>query len=253
MKNQLLTLAPVALALVSVNALGQDELTANWSGSAGVGAVVTDGNSDTSSISGTFNVGRKQGVWTHGAFGSIYQAEQNGVDSADRTEIGYQLDRNFDPVTYGFGRLRYDTDEFGNIDSRLSAIVGVGRTFVDDGRQTFKGEIGLGYTTAEFLSLDPDNDPTTENLDTLEQDDGLVFIGLNYQIALTDSLSFNSDFSTEIADVNTLTVWNNSLNFKVSDRFSVSFGLLTRSNSDIVGALGEKTDTVTTLNLVYGI
>ncbi len=100
----------------------------------------------------------------------------------------------------------------------------------------------------------PDGLPVVVFDDDDLDDDGVVLYGsLTYSNKLSDILTFNSVFSIEIADVNTLTVWDNSLLVALSERISLSFGLLTRNNSDIEGALGDNTDTATRLNLVVGL
>ena len=248
-------------------AMAQFDLLDGWSGSAGLGVLFTSGNSENTNVNGSASVTKQVNLWSHTAFGSAFYAEANDVDTAERFELGYKLDRQFTDTLQGFGRFRYDTDEFGNIDNRYSLIGGVGKKFLDDGKQFFSGEVGIGYTLSEFdIPLDadpldvttpqvcPDGLPVVVFDDDDLDDDGVVLYGsLTYSNKLSDILTFNSVFSIEIADVNTLTVWDNSLLVALSERISLSFGLLTRNNSDIEGALGDNTDTATRLNLVVGL
>ena len=140
--------------------------------------------------------------------------------------------------------MRYDVDDFGNIDGRFAGIVGLGRNFIDTGRVTFSGEAGVGAQSTDFILP----------IDGEDSDNGAVFyVGLNYANAVTETLTFNSILNLEVADVNTYTVWDNSLDFKVSDRISLNLGLLIRDNSDIVGSAGESTDTSTRWTINYGI
>lgn len=251
------------------------DLLEGWSGSAGLGAVITAGNSDTRNISGSASVTKTKGVWNHTAFGSTYSAENNDVETANRFDLGYKLDRQINEVMYGFGRLRYDSDDYGNIDGRFSGVAGVGRNFLDDGKQTLSGEIGLGAHSTEYLSLDPSAsvqsvdaagvqqfdpvtnlpifDATADALTSLDDSGAIVYGGLKYSNILSDLVTFNSVFNFEAADSNTYTVWDNSLGIKVSDRISLSLGLLSRNNTDIVGPAGETTDTATRISFVYGI
>lgn len=246
----------------------QTDLLEGWSGSASLGALFTSGNSDTSNINGSASVSKQMNEWRHTAFGSTYSAENNDVESANRFDLGYKLDRQFNDTMYGFGRLRYDSDDYGNIDGRFSGVVGVGKRLLDDGKQSLSGEIGIGAHKTEYLALNGAVDPTDPdavdenglpivNVDapngSLEDDGAVLYGGLNYSNILSDALTFNSVFSFEAADSNTLTVWDNSLNVSVSDRVSLSLGLLTRNNSDITGLLGENTDTATRISVVYGI
>lgn len=215
-------------------------LSSSWKGSAGLGAVITAGNSDTRNFAGSINVSRQSDIYRHNAFGSIYKAEANDIESANRFDLGYKLDRDINEIMYGFGRLRYDSDDYGNIDGRFSGVVGVGRTFISNDKMTFNGEAGIGAHKTELLIGD-------------EEDGALLYLGLGYSNQINENLSFNSVFNVELADSNTYTVWDNSLSFKMSDRLSLNFGLLSRANSDITGPEGSKTDTTTRWSLSYGI
>lgn len=237
-------LDPTKVGMTSNRGDLSDATTSAWSGSAGFGAVITGGNSDTQNLAGSINVSRRDDIWRHNAFGSLYKAESNDVESANRFDLGYKLDRDINELMYGFGRLRFDSDDFGNIDGRLTGIAGVGRTFINTGRVVFNGEAGIGGHQTDYL------EPVDGELDA----DGAVFyLGLNYANQITETLTFNSVFNAELADSNTYTVWDNSLGFQVSDRVSLNLGLLSRANSDIVGSEGKKTDTTMRWSINYGI
>ncbi len=254
--------------LTSGPVMAQADLLDGWSGSASIGALITSGNSDTSNINGSASVSKQIDVWRHTAFGSTYSAENNDVESANRFDLGYKVAREFNDTMYGFGRLRYDSDDYGNIDGRFTGTVGVGKRLIDDGKMYLSGEIGIGAHKTEFL-VAPDEvgttvgetDPVTgetivtvatDDVDGLESDGALIYAGLEYSNILSETLTFNSTLNVEAAEANTLVVWDNSLNVSLSDRISLSLGLLTRTNSDI-GDEFEATDTATRINIVYGI
>lgn len=229
-----------ALSLATTAVAETDVEEGKWSGSASLGGIVTSGNTDNQSITGSIGVSRRSGDNSHNVFGSIYRAEENGVDSADRSELGYSFDRYFDDPLFWFARLRYDTDTFSNIDSRSSVVIGMGSTFIDNEIHTLTGRGGVGFGQTEFVDGSEDTDGT------------VVFTGLEYQAKLGDALSFHSSLTTELSN-NTLTIWDSSLRYSVSDSFSVSLGYLRRDNGDVEGELGETVDTITSLNLIYGI
>lgn len=237
-------LEPTTTEMTSNRADMSDSLSSDWSGSAGFGAVITGGNSDTQNLAGSINVSKRDDIWRHNAFGSLYKAESNDIESANRFDLGYKLDRDINDIMYGFGRLRYDSDDYGNIDGRFTGVVGVGRTFINTGKVMFNGEAGIGAHQTDYLV------PVNGEDDA----DGAVFyLGLNYANQISENLTFNSIFNAEVADSNTYTVWDNSLSFQLSDRVSLNVGLSNRSNSDITGELGKKTDTTTRWSINYGI
>jgi len=280
MKNTLAGLVVSGALLAGGPAMAQSQLLEGWSGSASLNALFTDGNSDTRNIGGSVNVTKQQGPWAHNAFGSLFNAESNDLRTADRFDLGYKLDRQINDRLYGFGRLRFDVDDFGNIDSRFSAFVGAGYEIFKDSKQSFSGELGIGGSTTDFISLTPVTvtapllddtgfsitDPVTglqqtiqiadesvEPLDSLSESSAALYGSLDYSNILSDILTFNSLFSFEATSDNTYIVWDNSLNVSVSERISLSLGLLTRTNTDIVGPLGEETDTGFRVGIVYGI
>ena len=116
----------------------------------------------------------------------------------------------------------------------------MGSTFFHNDTHTLTGRGGVGFGATEFV-------------DGAEEDDGtVVFAGFEYKAKLGDALSFHSNLTTELS-INSLTIWDSSLRYSVSERFSVSLGYLRRDNGDTEGALGETVDTITSLNLIYGI
>ena len=280
-KNTLAGLIVSGALLAGGPAMAQSQFLEGWQGSASLNALFTDGNSDTRNIGGSVNVTKQQGPWAHNAFGSIFNAENNDVRTADRYDIGYKLDRKFTERLYGFGRLRFDVDDFGNIDTRFSAFVGAGYEIFKDEKQSFSGELGIGGNTTDFISLTPQTitapaldpagvalpldaltglqettqipDPDVEPLDSLSESSAALYGSLNYSNILSDILTFNSLFAFEADSENAYIVWDNSLNVAVSERISVALGLLTRTNTDIVGPLGEETDTAFRVGIVYGI
>lgn len=249
-------------------AIAQTDLLDGWSGSASLGALFTSGNTDSTNVNGSASVSKQIDVWNHTAFGSTYTAESNDEETANRFDLGYKIDRQFNDSMYGFGRLRYDSDDYGNIDGRFTGVVGVGKKLLDDGKMSLSGEMGIGAHKTEFIE-DPGTvtvgtgefDPltgfeilnvNTDNVEGTDADGAVLYLGLNYSNILSDTLTFNSVLNIEAADINTLAVWDNSLNVLLSDRISLSLGLLTRTNSDL-GDDYEATDTATRINIVYGI
>lgn len=264
MKTKLTLLSAIAgVALLTGGpAMAQTDLLEGWSGSASLGALFTSGNSDTTNVNGSASVSKQIDVWRHTAFGSTYTAESNDEETANRFDLGYKIDRQFNDTMYGFGRLRYDSDDYGNIDGRFSGVVGVGKRLIDDGKMSLSGELGIGAHQTEFI-VDPGAETTTTvtevdgdipevTVASSDADGAVLYGGLNYSNIISDNLTFNSVLSVEAAEVNSLVVWDNSLNVLLSDRISLSLGLLTRTNSDIGDAF-EATDTATRVNIVYGI
>ena len=245
--------------LTTYSAFAEKSPSNEWGGSASLGGVMTSGNSDTKNITGSASVSKETGTWNHTAFGSIYNSENNGTETANRFDVGYKLDRKINDSMYVFGRLRYDADEYGNIDGRFTGVVGLGKKFIDTDKQKLSGEIGIGAHKTTFLTLTPILtsagvvDPNQTPLDSIKEDGTVLYGGLNYSRVLNKNMTFNSVFNFEAAENNTNFTWDNSVGIKMSDKISLSIGLMSRSNTNTVGQLGKKTDTATRFSLVYGL
>lgn len=235
MNNLLKALIIVPALMVTTQAHAQ------WTGQAGLGIVSSSGNTDNRSISGTLGLGKQAGLWKHNIFADVYKAKSDGAEKADRFMLGYKADRNFTDRLYGWGTLRYETDSFAGIDRRLLGGVGVGYKVLLGPVHTLNVEGGLGYQTTDLNTGGP------------KISGAVALFGLDYAARMSDTLTFTQRLALELSSDNKLLVSNTGLNVKMSDALSLSLGYTIRRNSDIVGALGKKSDNVTTINLVYAI
>lgn len=214
---------------------------AQWTGQAGLGVVAASGNSDNRSISGTLGLGKQSGLWKHNIFADVYKAKSNGIESADRFMLGYKADRQINERLYGWGTLRYETDSFAGFDRRLTGGAGIGYKVLLGPVHTLDIEAGLGYQSTSFGNGTP------------KSSGAIALLAANYAAKMSDTVTFTQRFALEAGSDNKLLTSVTGLNMKVSDALSVSLGHTIRRNSDIVGARGKKSDSVTTINLVYAI
>ena len=235
MKKLLKILIVVPALMVTSHAYAQ------WTGEAGLGVVAASGNTDNRSISGTVGLAKQSGPWKHNLFADVYKAKTDGVESADRFMLGYKADRNFTDRVYGWGSLRYETDSFANIDRRIVGGVGVGYKVLLGPVHTLDLEGGIGYQTTNFVDLSP------------KSSGAIAILAGNYAAKMSDTLTFTQRLALEAGSDNKLLTSITGLNVKMSDALSLSLGYTIRRNSDIVGALGKKSDNITTINLVYAI
>jgi putative salt-induced outer membrane protein len=64
--------------------------------------------------------------------------------------------------------------------------------------------------------------------------------------------SWTNRLLIETGSNNTFTQWNTGLTVSMTDAFALKLGFELRNNSNIPPGDSEKTDTVTSVNLVYG-
>jgi len=245
------TLAGLSCALcaaLSTNAMAVDDR--QWTGHASVGATISSGNTDHRRLLASAELARKLGDNAHRFSAGIYQAESDDESVADRSELTYQLNRHIDPSVYWLARLRYETDDFANIDGRSIINIGLGGKLLQHERQSLSAEGGIGWAHAGYNSLDPDGDGN-DDLNTLDASGTSVYASLAYHFQISTQLNFTSRFRGDYS-INETAAWDNHLNYRLSERLSVSVGYLLRT-TDVTGARGDKQDSTTMLSLNYGL
>lgn len=212
---------------------------AEWKGKGEVGAVMARGNSDADTLNVKLDMAREVDGWKHGFGVLALRASADGAKSAERYGAYWQSDRRFGDRNYWFGGLRYEDDRFSGFDYQASATTGVGRKFIDTDATKFSGQVGLGYKRLKAA------------LTGRSESEAIAAGELKFEHALTETTKIVDKFVVETGSTNTFVANDLALQVKMSDRFSLAAGLGLRYNSDPPGGL-KSTDTLTTLNLVYG-
>lgn len=229
-------MAACALLAVSLPAAAQ------WTGKGEAGLAIADGNSQSTTANAKIVVGKKIDAWEH-AFGlSGLYVRQEGETSAKRWESFLQSRYSFGGGnTYGFGGLRYEEDRFSGFDHQGVIDAGVGHKFIDSEKTKLSGQVGVGY---KFW----------ETLDTPRDKDGSVAgtAGLDFSHQLTATTSLFNKFGAEVTSDNNFLQNETGVAVKVSDRLALSLGYTVRHNTDPPAGF-KKTDTLSTVNLVYEV
>ena len=224
---------------------------ADWSGTASLGASLAGGNSEAESISGALRLSSTVDKWQHTIFGDILKGEATLITenadgtrtfdsqpTSDRLAVGYQPKYFWRENTYLFGVLDWNQDKPADIDSRTTQVVGVGHQFWATDTGSFSAELGVGGKQTEFVSAAEDTD------------EAITYVAANYLNRISDQTTVNADLRADIGSDNTATDIGVGIAYKLSDRVALKLSYLVRNNSDIVGALGEKTDSVAGFSLV---
>jgi putative salt-induced outer membrane protein len=225
--------AGVALALIAAVAQADP-----WQGKGEAGAVWASGNTDSSSVNLKLAMSKVADEWKHQLDMSYLRASANGDTSANKFVGAWQSNYNFSTRTFAFGALRYDHDEFSGFQYQASASTGLGYKFFDTDTVKFSGQAGVGYRRIE----DSVTDATS---------DDLVFVaGLDYEYTVTATTKLVDKFHLETGSDNTQLTNFAGVEVKMSDKLALAAGYdVTQNTNPPPGK--KKTDTVTTLNLVY--
>ena len=225
-------LAGVALALIAASA------QAAWKGKGEAGIVFARGNTDADTINFKLGMSEEVDRWKHSLDLAALRATSNGVKSADRYMAGWQSDYQLNDRAFVFGGLRYERDRFSGFDYQATASTGIGYKFYDTDKMKLSGQAGVGYRRIK----DDVTGATSGNA---------VFVaGFDYENVLTATTKVVDKFHLESGSDNTLLSNFIGLEVKMSTSLALSVGLDARQNTK-PPAPRKKTDTVSTLNVVY--
>lgn len=225
--------AAVALALAAAVAQADP-----WKGKGEAGAVWASGNTDSSSINLKLSMSKEVDQWKHALDMSYLRASSNGDTSANKFVGGWQSNYNLDARTFAFGALRYEHDEFSGFGYQASASTGLGYKFYDTDTVKFSGQAGVGYRRLK------------DNVTDETSGDVIFVAGLDYEYKVTATTKLVDKFHMEAGSDNTLLTNFAGVEVKMSDKLALAAGYDVTQNTDPPPGK-DKTDTVTTLNLVY--
>ena len=211
---------------------------ADWKGKGEAGIVFARGNTEADTINLKLAMSDEVGDWKHSLEMAALRATSDGVTSADRFMAGWQSDYKIDDRTFAFGGLRYERDRFSGFTYQATASTGVGYKFYDTDRTKLSGQAGAGYRRIK------------DDVTGATSGDAVVVAGVDYARVLTPTTNVVNKFHLESGSDNTLLTDFTGLEVKMTTALALSAGLDVRHNTNPPEPR-KKTDTVTTLNLVY--
>jgi putative salt-induced outer membrane protein len=244
------TATAFCVAVISLAAL--PTYAADWTGKGEAGLVIASGNTDTKTASAKLALATEIDKWKHQFGGAaLYASSDPDGTTARRLEVFEQTDYNFNPRNFVFGAARYENDEFSGFEYQAIVSGGIGHKFIDSGATKFVGTAGVGYKF--FETQDAFDAVTGVLIEPGESDSEVVFRGtLDYDHEFTETTSLVDKFVVEAGADNTFAQNDLALQVKMTDVLALAVGYSVRHNTDPQVGF-EKTDTLTTINLVYEI
>jgi len=227
---------------------------ADWTGKGEAGLVIASGNTETKTANAKLALATEIDKWKHQFGGAaLYASWEDEGTTARRWEVFEQTDYNFSPRTFVFGAARYEDDSFSGFEYQATLSTGVGHKFIDTERTKFTGTAGVGYKIFETRDTFDETGPVPVLLETGERDTEAVFRGtldLSHELTLTAKLL--DKFLVESGAENTFIQNDIGIQVQMTDVLALAAAYSVRYNTDPPLGFG-KTDTLTTLNLVYEI
>lgn len=224
---------------------------AEWKGGIEAGVVSARGNTHTDTANGKVDIANELEYWKHALYIAGLYGATDEITSANRWETRWQSDYKITDRWFWFGGVRYERDHFGAFSYQESAATGSGYKFIENDRTKLNGQLGVGVKRSEEQTLVTDeSDRVIDRIEGETATRGLLTLGGNLEHALTPTTKIIDKLLVEVASDNTLMQNDLALQVAINETFSLSVGYGIRQNtSPPPGA--ERTDTITTLNLVY--
>jgi putative salt-induced outer membrane protein len=208
-----------------------------WSGKVSLGYLGTSGNTDTTNMSGAFDVEYALEKWIHQFKATAIKASESNATTAEAYAAGWKSELLLSEANFLYGRLDWRKDRFSGYDEQFSQTVGYGRRLIDNDRHTLNGEVGFGARQSDLA------DGTTES-------ETIITGGLYYKWQISDTAEFTQDLLVEAGDENTFSMSKTALKATLVGDLALVASYTIKNNSDV--PLGtEKTDTFTAISVEY--
>ena len=235
MQRQLTALAAATLLIsTSTSVLADDGA---WRGNAELGGSMSTGNTDASSLNARLKLGYEHNRWDNRLRLDVFYAREDGEDTANRTLGEFQSDYTLTERDYLFGALRGVHDEFSGYKYQTSLAGGYGRKLwvSDQGSLRLEGGPGVRHSK--------DNDDNS-NTDLIGR-----FAG-SFEYNISQTATFEQDAVVIVGSDNTEIESITGVSAALTDTLAMKLAFTVQHNTD-VPADTKKTDTFTSLNLVY--
>lgn len=210
-----------------------------WSGQGEMGLAISKGNTDSQTLVGSLGLGKEDVRWTHSLGASFLYGKNDGVQNARRYEVfgttGYRLNER----SYMFSSLRNERDRFASNEYQWTVAAGYGHQLINDDTTQLKMEIGPGYRWAKLQGV------------RIHNNEAILRGFMDFSRKLTPTTSLYDTLLVEAGSDNTFASNNLGLQVQMTDALALKAGFEVRHNTDVLPGT-KRTDTLTTVNVVYG-
>lgn len=239
-------LKPLAAAIALALASTATAESRDWKGEGELGMLITSGNSESTSINSRLGLMHEVERWRNtGEFRSAF-AEAGDRTSAEKYRLALESDYKFTERQYWFVRGVYDDDRFSGYAYQSNLTTGYGNRVWEQGERSFLDlSIGGGYRHDRLEVANADGERTEE--------EAIGRLAGQFDYGLSANALFRQKLSTEVGfeDNDTISLSETSVQATVVGNLSMKVAYLVEHVSDAPAGT-EKTDTETSLTLLYG-
>ncbi|MDQ6975538.1 MAG: DUF481 domain-containing protein [Mariprofundaceae bacterium] len=237
-KSAVISVALLA-ATFSVPALAAAEEEA-WKGELGLGGVRTGGNTQIQSINATAMTGRSWGAFELKATGKALSSSDRGASTSEKYNAGLSLNYHFSDRFFVFQDSGFTKDLFSGYTHRIIATVGVGYKVIKTEAHTLEVLAGGGIRQNKIAGVAGKT-----------QNEGVAGGSLQYHWVISPTSSFKQSISSQYGKENTVSNFNSDLNMQIIGNLSAQLGFHLTHTSKVPFPSIKKTDTESTVNMVY--
>lgn len=233
------TLACILLSCATLSAHAAAPTDGNWHGTGELGLAIAKGNTDSQTIVGKMALAKEDVLWKHAVRVAFQYGESDDLENARRYELFGSSGRRISERSHVFGSARNERDRFAATEYQWTASLGYGFEAIDTDTTRLLFEIGPGYRWSKAQ-------------DVREHDNGgIVRGGMEFRHQLTDTTALYDTLLIEAGDENTFARNELGLQVKMTDALALKAGFEVRHNTERADDQ-RRTDTLTTVNVVYG-
>jgi putative salt-induced outer membrane protein YdiY len=250
---KLATLSALVFATLSANVLAEE--SKEWEVTSEVGAIITTGNTETTTLKGGIKAKHELESWSNEyKLSGIYKEDEivdGDTKETRRTNEKYEasVQGNYKlnekhSTLYASGS--YSSDYFGAFRSEAVVSVGYGARFLKTPSMVLSAEIGPGYKYFEHQASDDPTDPKAGEF----EGEAIAVGKIDFNWKVSDNARFTQTVKMEYGKSNTKTVSETALMTKVNGSLQMKVAYNITHNSE-VNMDKENTDTETSLTMVY--
>ncbi|MFT5481676.1 MAG: putative salt-induced outer membrane protein [Halieaceae bacterium] len=223
--------------LAAAGSVAAEDETRAYDASLSLGYVGTSGNTETETFNTEALIIYRATSWTHNLKFQALGSNKDGDTDAERYYLEDKSDYGLDGDSYLFGKITYSDDRFSGFDSQTSVSAGYGRYLVQRDNLKVQGYAGAGYR---------------ENEVTNGGSIGEAIFTLGEQLSwnISDASKLVQSLTSEVGEDSTITKFVLGLETNIIGNIATKVAFEARNTSTVPAGV-EKTDTLTSVSLVY--
>jgi putative salt-induced outer membrane protein len=248
MIRKLITLA--VLSSLSSHVFAEEEKRA-WDATAELGFNLTSGNTDTASLKTRIDVKHHMTNWENTYVFDTLKIKDEEETTADKRLYSAQGNYIVNEASSFLSVSGVRTeDTFGSYDNTNTIAFGYGKRFYNSDSLIINADIGPGYT---FFEENKDHDVEDDGTPKIKGNSSIVRLSGDLSWEISDSATFTQKITinkqlSENKNANTRA--ESGISARINDALKMKFGV-TIINNSYVSSNSKKTDTETSVTLVY--